>query len=380
MSVAALLQTYAVISSEMQGLPILRRKRVIAIIVVVSALSLLVAWDVHRLRLQTASGYDGGIVEVRKYDGRSGVFRVLYSRLRDADEANALIAARSNLPYDEQRLVEDADDEADGHGKAKAKSSRATVIPSMKFRPLTESPQREDEVDEKSSEEEESPRRRTPPHLPQESHSAPVRARPKNQTLETDIDALLNPPNSWVSNTQRQRNTMEAIKKLLYYNETESAEALWVAAQSQHSSERKSSLNTDDDRVVTETPKSEEEEFSVSSSMTWPVPQFTRVDVLECQWVEDLKRYLQGITERRQVSVVTANLEHIEVVLNWLISAVTVAKFSLRNILVLSLSTELHEFLVSKKMNSIYVSPTDVISTSGLKHITTAFNQVCLYN
>ena len=361
----------------MQGLPILRRKRVIAIIVVVSALSLLVAWDVHKLGLQTASGYDGGIVEVRKYDGRSGVFRVLYSRLRDADEANALVAARSNLPYDEQRPVEGADDEADGHGKAKAKSSRATVIPSMKFRPLTESPQREDEVDEKSSEEEEeSPRRRTPS---QESHSAPVRARPKNQTLETDIDALLNPPNSWVSNTQRQRNTMEAIKKLLYYNETESAKALWVAAQSQDSSERKSSLNTDD-RVVTETPKSEEEEFSVSSSMTWPVPQFTRVDVLECLWVEDLKRYLQGITERRQVSVVTANLEHREVVLNWLISAVTVAKLSLRNILVLSLSTELHEFLVSKKMNSIYVSPADVISTSGLKHITTAFNQVCLYN
>lgn len=351
----------------MNWLPVLRRRRVIAILTVVSVLSLLFVWDIHTLRLQASSGYNSKILEVRRYSEELGVFRVLYSRLRDADEANTLMAGRSNLSYGDTRLNDE--EEPDKKAEAPVESNRAANVATMKFRPLTHpSPKNDDNLLYEH--------RSTQIIPPSQDVSSKVHNNMihKNQPQQTSNDENLS--NSQISHSERQKNTVDAIKNLLLYNKTENAKLLWEMAQNQPSSEKKTS-HSDTHTEELKSSIKKHEDFRVYSYMSWPVPQYTRTDVLHSQWVNDLKQYLQGITER-QVSVVTANLEHQEVVLNWLISAATVSKLSLRNILVLSLSTTLHELLISKKINSICVSPSSVISSEGLNHIKSAFNQVSM--
>ena len=395
-------------SEKMQSM---RHKKLVVIFVVLCGLSFLVAWDVHTLRRR--SPYDEEVAEVRRYSGEEGVFRVLFSRLRDANEANTLLAARSNLL--DLRYARKSETKTNDAGRRAGapfldeKKTKLSERATMLFRPLTptspdginvaekveQSPRKaaHDDDDESSpmliglhgqigaasdgTSEEAS---KEPP-----SHNPDYKTRPKppinhlrHQALNTKLEAILNSTHS-ISDSRRQRMAVEAIKTLLLYNETDSARALWVMAQQQQQLSQKST----DDHLLgqSKAPHSEngrrrEGLFRVQSHMSWPVPQFTRSDVLQSRWVQELKQYLEDITTWRQVSVVTANQEHQEVVLNWLVSAVTVAKLPLRNILVLSLSVQLHDLLTAKKVNSVYISPADIISHAGLKRITTAFNQV----
>ena len=383
-----------------------RRKRALVIAAGLSALSLLVVWDVHTLRQQSNFGYHDGVMEVREYSGELGVFRVLYSKLRDANEANALLAAKSRLSYSVADSDIDIDIIDNETQPVEEKLERvveepenseetATVVVSMKFRPLARSHRDEYEAGgtyeeyAADNEEQKSPQERTNLQdtnfrpLQRDTVSSPtVTTEPTHraQAIPKQRHVFSNHSNPF-SNAKRQKTTLDAIKKLLLYNEIESAEALWNLTKSQqlssHSENEKPS-NTPQQQITQSTHNKHKmsDQFRVQRSMSWPVPQFTKTDILKEKWVEDLKQYLQGITEWRQISVVTANQEHQEVVLNWLSSAVTVAKMSLRNILVLSLSPTLHSLLVSKKMNSIYVSPSSVINHAGLKRITSAFNQV----
>ena len=367
----------------MNWLPVLRRRRVIAIFAVASVLSLLFVWDIHTLRLQASSGYNSNILEVRRYDGELGVFRVLYSKLRDANEANALMAARSNLSYDDGILnVEEEEKEAEKEVEAPVvdedRPHRVVNVPTMKFRPLTHPPPKNEEqvaVNDMITENNkllENQRSKQIQALPPSSQdldlSSKVHAMHKSH--QTSINESQSSPQ--ISHSEKQKTTVDAIKNLLLNNKTDNARALWEMSQNKPSTPEK---KTSKSEIHTVELIQKQEDFRVRSYMSWPVPQYTRTDVLHSQWVNDLKQYLQGITER-QVSVVTANLEHQEVVLNWLISAATVGKLSLKYIIVLSLSTTLHEVLISKKINSIYVSPSSVINSEGLKHIKSAFNQV----
>ena len=367
------------------------RKTVFTLILGLSAISLLIVWDIHTLRRH--SGYASGVLEVRRYSGEMGAFRVLFSKVRDANEANALLPARSHLPDIPQAdFAVDGDqtpsveDEEEGDVREDEKRARAKEFASMRFKPLTQAPNADEELaeleevfitdDEKPSQKSisSSPSR----DLQQHDDTSSPDLIANHQSLATFDPKLAFDINSLkpVSNFQQQKTTVDAIKELLSYNEVESTEALWNMSKNQelldspeYSKWQQKNKNKTSDR-----------QFFVRSSMTWPLPQFTRPDILKYQWVEDLKKYLQGINEWRQISVVTANQEHEEVVLNWLISAITIGKLSLRNILVLSLSERLHGFLVSKKMNSIHIPPTSVINSGGLRHINTAFNQVSVCN
>lgn len=376
------------------------RKKVFAVIVILPAISLLVLLNFYSLGLQSMHGYHRDVVEVRQYDGGRGAFRVLFSKVRDAKEANELVAARSN--YVETDLTDPVRDELRSGSMegaqeekdmvtAETKEAETTEIALMRFKPRTQSPsydviQDYQQDNEHNGEERESSQMLVQRTHPEDTSSfSPEDVVNRQSILQPNVQAIPKPvlnlsksSLNTLSSSQRQKTTVDAVKKLLLYNEIESAEALWAVAQNQKPSEDTKppqpskpshELKHNGMRAVTN-------QFHVLSSMSWPVPQFTRSDILQSQWVKDLKHYLTGITEFRQISVVTANQEHQEVVLNWLISSVTVAKLSLRNVLVLSLSTKLHDLLISKNMNSIYVSPTSVINGAGLKRITSAFNQV----
>ena len=388
---------------------LIRRKKALAIILGLSVLSLLVIWDIHTLRQQAGSSeYNSGVLEVRKYSGELGVFRVLYSKLRDVNEANILLAAKSNLDVISADGAAGDGEEAQVAGGGERgvmeigdelEKNIEKVVATMRFKPLTQAPHDETAQGSYENEENDDTEERNEENDDTEEHNEEKKSVENNlvfRPLQHDIDSVSYPtvmakPKSQsppdiediqprdhdsISILQRQKTTFDVIKKLLLHNETESAEALWAVAQNQHSVKKISQTTPAAVQPQISSARKTNKQFHVQSSMSWPLPQFTRRDILQSQWVEDLKQYLRGITEWRQISVVTANIEHQEVVLNWLISAVTVAKLSLRNILVLSISVKLHEFLISKKINSILVHPTSVMNKVGLKRITSAFNQV----
>ena len=373
------------------------RKKAFAVILILPAISLLLLLDLYNLRLQSGHGYHRDVLEVRQNDGDGGAFRLLFSKVRDAKEANELLAARSNYvgdfsgPVHEELLsrpVEGAREKEDVERavRVEKKEVETTEIAPMRFKPHTQPPSydiKDDDYQQDLEHEEEEREASAPIILPEDSSSPKAVANFQSipqPNVQAIPKAVYNLAKSSLSNSQRTKTTVDAVKKLLLYNEIESAEALWAVAQNQEPSEnnKKMAKSSEPPHQMKHNVMRTNDPFHVLSSMSWPVPQFTRSDILQSQWVRDLKNYLQGINEFRQISVVTANLEHQEVVLNWLISAATVAKLSLRNILVLSLSAKLHELLISKNMNSVYVSPTSVINSAGLKRITSAFNQVSI--
>lgn len=335
---------------------LVRRKKTLAFILGLFFISLLVVRDIYTSRAQSD---DSAVLEVRQY---SSAFRVLFSKLHDKE-------AIFLQPKGESDTI-DSDTGDDGgivENEVKEKSEVVTV--SLRLHPLTQAPPGTGEDGEDAENEEQKLHAEI-----SQSTSDPLKQNSISSSLALSKEKYLY--DNFVSNSQRQKTTVNAIKKLLLHNETESAKALWNVAQNQNS--RKKSSQTSDLPSPTTTAYKISNQFHVKSHMSWPLPQFTRADILQAQWIEDLKQYLQRVLVGRQVSVVTANLEHQEVVLNWLISAVTVAKLSPRSILVLSLSAQLHDFLISKKMNSIFVHPTSVMNNAGLKRIRSAFNQVSI--
>ena len=106
-----------------------------------------------------------------------------------------------------------------------------------------------------------------------------------------------------------------------------------------------------------------------------PLPQFTQPSILKSEWVQLLKEYL-GTLKSKQISIVTATLEHEVVLLNWLISALVVVNPPLENVLVLSLSESLANLLKSKGIPVILVEPSTVIRDSARSLIRTAFSEV----
>ena len=353
----------------------IRHKKLIVVFVVIFCLSFLVVWDLDVLRRGGASSqYDDGMAEVWKYGGKEGVFRVLFSRLRDTNEAsyagNSETAA-SEYERTEERLINE-----------KMAESRAEMMFRSRFRSTKPASRGDVEIDDKSAQTRSASKTEVAAlekDVPSSSYPEFNKSSANRHPVLVNLGTIFN---STHLASDSQKSSMEVIKQLLLTNKTESGRALWAMAQQQQllsKTIKPTPENREPQGRESESLDDEGEhggQFHVRSSMSWPHPQFTRSDVLQSGWVQELKSYLETITVWRQVSVVTANLEHQQVVLNWLIAAVTVAKLPLKKILVLSLSVQLHDLLTSKKVNSVYIPPASVISNAGLRRITTAFNQV----
>ena len=115
--------------------------------------------------------------------------------------------------------------------------------------------------------------------------------------------------------------------------------------------------------------------FRIKQPFHFPQPHYSKADgfLLKSRWVLQLQNFLSTV-EGNQVSLVTANQEHQDVVLNWLISAYTVASPPLKNILVLTLDKPLHDLLQARGIATMHISPGMIIEPSA--GITRAFSQV----
>ena len=98
-----------------------------------------------------------------------------------------------------------------------------------------------------------------------------------------------------------------------------------------------------------------------SSSMGLPLPHLlvTPETIFETQWAPELWRHLSEL-DTKYVSLCIGNSAYIESIVNWLIAALVITQPPLDNVLVISLDTELHEFLQEHDINSVYV---DINST-----------------
>lgn len=113
----------------------------------------------------------------------------------------------------------------------------------------------------------------------------------------------------------------------------------------------------------------------VSNSFHFPQPHYSKPDkfILRSPWIRSLKNYLDSINGK-QISLVTSSQEHTDLLINWLISALMIARPPLNNVLVLSMDRELHNTLEGHGFSSLFVSAEMVISPRA--NITRVFSQV----
>ena len=398
---------------------VLHRRRVATLLLGLVVVTFLSLWGADSyLRkasewLSFRESYDSSLLEIRQYRSDLGWFQVLFSRVRDPEQANAMLAA--NAKQNRLLLAEESFSETELGSEgdlevAEETQEPTTVLATMRFRPLTRTTEAdaglEGRVWSQTADEN--------PHPPVFNPFRPI---PKRKQILAAVDRLHNVPPSVttdstklsISDVQRipvsrdQQNPPDNVQlavpsgsvverpkfttenKVSWAQNNPTTIPQW-ASNGENINIGMPSLNIQQKQEQSKKVFAKPVEstlyhhniskFTVKSYMSWPLPLYTRTDILQAQWVKDLKHYLSGVTAFKQISIVTANMEHQEVVLNWIISAIIVGKLPLENVLVLSLSRTLHELLISKKINSVYVHPSSVISTSGLKRITSAFNQI----
>ena len=89
-------------------------------------------------------------------------------------------------------------------------------------------------------------------------------------------------------------------------------------------------------------------------------------EVMQAEWVHPLLKILNRFSKRsKQVTLVLANHAYQDVLLNWLISAMVVAKPPIENILVVALDKQLYELLQKRQVPSIFVPSSSILN---MKH------------
>ena len=102
-----------------------------------------------------------------------------------------------------------------------------------------------------------------------------------------------------------------------------------------------------------------------SSSMGLPLPDIvvTPEAIFETQWAPELWRHLSEL-DTKYVSLCIGNSAYKESIVNWLVAALVITQPPLENVLVISLDTELHEFLQEHDINSVYVDPWTIVRSN----------------
>lgn len=116
-------------------------------------------------------------------------------------------------------------------------------------------------------------------------------------------------------------------------------------------------------------------EFRIIQPFNFPQPTFSLPApvLLRSRWVTDLQDYLRT-AQGKTISVVTATVEHTDVLLNWLIAAYVKIAEPLQNVMVISMDAKLHSILVSRGIDSLYVHKDMVVSPTA--DVPRVFSQV----
>ena len=116
-------------------------------------------------------------------------------------------------------------------------------------------------------------------------------------------------------------------------------------------------------------------DFTIHEPFHFPLPHYSRdkLSLLASPWVTQLRTFLRGV-RGTQISMVTASVEHRDVLLNWLISATLVAHPPLPEVLVLTLDHSVFQLTSTRNISTLFVSQDMVIRESA--GVTRRFSQV----
>ena len=109
-----------------------------------------------------------------------------------------------------------------------------------------------------------------------------------------------------------------------------------------------------------------EKKFPFQTKFSFPQPLAVkrRERIAQEQWVQDLRLLLSNV-KSRQVSLVTSNIQYMDILLNWLISATVRSGMPLGSIIVVSLDRSLHQLLQKKAIPSVYLPPFSLLNPNA---------------
>lgn len=104
------------------------------------------------------------------------------------------------------------------------------------------------------------------------------------------------------------------------------------------------------------------DEHSQTANLKLPYPNATRPveEIIEAPWIALLQSHLASLNSS-YVSLCLCDSRYTESLLNWLISASVKTHPPLENILIISLSGELHEILTNQGIFSVFIDPWTVL-------------------
>ena len=164
------------------------------------------------------------------------------------------------------------------------------------------------------------------------------------------------------------------------YNEKKKTEMLQSLVQASDFGKKHNEANVDKHKK--ENPASpilkrqiKEKVFKIVKPFNFPQPTYSRSPyrLLHSAWVKELQKYLKSVNGN-EISVVTSTVEHMDVLMNWLIAAYIKITEPLENIMVISMDKVVHDTLVERGIPSLFVHKDMVIKPkAGVERV---FSQV----
>lgn len=95
-------------------------------------------------------------------------------------------------------------------------------------------------------------------------------------------------------------------------------------------------------------------------NFSFPQPRVMRSldEIKSSKWVHHLRQYLRSLKKPvKQIYLLTSNIKYVDVLLNWLISAVLRSKIPMEHILILSMDDNVHMLLKMRNFSSVLIKP-----------------------
>lgn len=104
-------------------------------------------------------------------------------------------------------------------------------------------------------------------------------------------------------------------------------------------------------------------QFVFREEFSFPQPRVMKEleRIKKASWMRNLHRYLHSLEQdTKQIYLLTSNYEYLDVLLNWLISAVVRSNVTIENILTISMDYSTYSTLQGKGFRSVLVSPSSL--------------------
>lgn len=107
----------------------------------------------------------------------------------------------------------------------------------------------------------------------------------------------------------------------------------------------------------------EQSELVFREDFSFPQPRVTKElgHIRKTSWIRHLRHYLNSIGhDTKQIYLLTSNYQYLDVLLNWLISAVVRSNVTIQSVLTISMDYSTHSILQAKGFPSVFVAPSNL--------------------